>query len=192
MDCDDKEKDQAAESPEVDLSCGAEEATDNDQELSMTSLELASKVQQLEQERDSLARQLQGQLADFANFKRRTQVNLESIQERANEELILELIPIIDDFESAMLQCSADDSVMKGIWMIHARLLRVLENYGVQVIPSEGEPFDPNMHDAVEMDGEPGDELVVKQEMRKGYTYKGRVIRPSMVQVARLDKEDEE
>lgn len=192
MDCGEKEKHPDTEETEMDVCCEAGQANDHDPETSGETAELKARVAQLERERDSLARQLQGQVADFANFKRRTEENLESIQERANEELILELIPIIDDFESAMRQCAADDSVMKGIWMIYGRLVRVLESYGLQAIPSEGQPFDPNVHDAVGMDGEPGDELIVRQEMRKGYMYKGRVIRPSMVQVARLDKEDDE
>lgn len=130
--------------------------------------------------------------ADFDNYQRRTKREIAEIIEFANERLILRLLTQIDDLERAV--GSADKAektvLVNGLKLILTELKRTLTDEGLQEIPSQGEPFNPEIHEAsaVIHSNEYPDQTVV-EEMRKGYMLKGKVVRPSMVKVSKRSAE---
>lgn len=130
--------------------------------------------------------------ADFENYQKRTKKEIAEIIEFANERLILRLLTQIDDLERAV--DSADKAektvLVNGLKLILTELRRTLAEEGLQEIPAIGEPFNPERHEAsaVTHSDEYPDQTVV-EEMRKGYMLKGRVVRPSMVKVAKRQAE---
>ncbi|MGZ6963882.1 MAG: nucleotide exchange factor GrpE [Acidimicrobiia bacterium] len=146
---------------------------------------LEADLARLTGERDemrALAQQLQ---ADFENYKKQMRRRQTEHLERATEGLVEQLLPVLDSFELALgALTDAEDNVRKGVELVYAELLGVLEKAGVERIDAAGKPFDPTEHEAVlqeEGDGEP----VVSDILRTGYRLKGRVLRPAMVKVAR-------
>jgi molecular chaperone GrpE len=141
----------------------------------------------LQRERDDLldtSRRLQ---ADFENYKKRMLREQTSVVERANEALLEQLLPVLDSFELAIANIDAgdvDDQVRKGIELVYAELIGVLERAGLERIDARGAPFDPNLHDAVLQDDGDGDPHV-GDVLRTGWKLKGRVLRPAMVKVTR-------
>jgi molecular chaperone GrpE len=126
-------------------------------------------------------------LADFDNFKRRSQKDREIASKFRSQSLLTDLLPVLDNFERALaVEAKSDDtaSIMKGVEMVQKSLLEAVKREGLEEIPAVGEPFDPNFHQAVMQEkddnAEPG---TVLQELQKGYTLKGRVLRPAMVKV---------
>ena len=126
-------------------------------------------------------------LADYDNFKRRTQKDREISAKFRSQSLLTDLLPVLDNFERALaVEAKSDDtaSIMKGVEMVQKSLLEAVKREGLEEIPAVGEPFDPNFHQAVmqekDDDAEPG---TVLQELQKGYTLKGRVLSPAMVKV---------
>ena len=127
-------------------------------------------------------------MADFTNFKRRRQEEFESHVQFANQELILKLLPIMDNFERA-LQAAQEkhsfDALAEGVSLTLRQLQESLEKEGVKPIEAVGREFDPMMHEAVmrvESDEHPDNTVV--EEVEKGYTQNSRVIRPARVKVA--------
>ena len=126
-------------------------------------------------------------MADFQNFKRRTEKDKSEIYARANESIVTELLNVSDNFERALSEdtASADENFLKGMELIFDQLKGVLEKFGVAEIKAEGEDFDPNFHNAVMMeDTDKVESGKVSEVLQKGYSLNGRVIRPSMVKVA--------
>ena len=123
--------------------------------------------------------------ADFENYRKRVLREQTAIVERAAEGLVEQLLPVLDSFELASANLDeAPEKVRKGVDLVRAELLGVLERAGLENIDALGAAFDPNEHEAVlheEGDGEP----VVTETMRTGYRWKGRVLRPAMVKVGR-------
>lgn len=125
-------------------------------------------------------------VADFQNLKRRTEKEKSDIYAFANEKIILDLLNVIDNFERAMLHVdeSSDKNLANGMNMIYKQLMEVLEKNGVSEIVTSGENFDPKYHHAVSTDNsselEPGK---VSEVLQRGYSLKGKVIRPAMVKV---------
>jgi molecular chaperone GrpE len=162
----------------VDARDDAAEDVEEDDELAV-----------LRRERDEyleLARRVQ---AEFENYRKRMTREQTAIVERATERLVEELLPVLDSFELALLSLEADDRVRKGVELVYAELLGVLERSGLARIDPKGQSFDPNEHEAVMEEARPADlpdgPPVVTDIMRTGYRLKGRVIRPAMVKVAR-------
>ncbi len=125
--------------------------------------------------------------ADFQNFKRRTEKEKSDIYQYANEKIALDIIEVMDNFERALehIEDCADKQFAEGVEKIYKQLQGVLEKNSIEVIKAEGEPFDPNFHNAVMTREEPDCESgVVVSDMQKGYILNGRVIRPSMVIVS--------
>ncbi len=125
--------------------------------------------------------------ADFENFRRRTQKEKEDFYKYASEQLIVALLPVMDNFQRA-LESRDDDprKVIEGVEMIHRQIMDILSKEGLEKVAAEGEEFDPSKHEAVmqEPAGEHPDNTVT-QELRCGYCLKGKVIRPAMVKVAK-------
>lgn len=131
--------------------------------------------------------------ADYVNYKRRSEQEKEEISQFANAILILNLLPILDDWERALASVpddQADLSWIEGIRLIERKLRGVLEAQGLSPIEAVGQPFDPNLHEAA-MQGK-GEEGIVIEELQKGYKFRDRVIRPSKVVVGNGEGEKEE
>jgi molecular chaperone GrpE len=126
--------------------------------------------------------------ADFANFKRRTEDERESLKQYLQADILTRLLTVADDFERALAaaeQTSDYEKLVGGITGIHRKLADLLNREGVTPIEAAGKAFDPNLHNAVLRDesGEHPDNTVV-EELQKGYTLGGKVLRPSLVKVA--------
>jgi molecular chaperone GrpE len=122
--------------------------------------------------------------ADFINYKRRTEQEREETIKLANASLVLSLLPILDDFERAVTSCPQELSGLawvEGIRLIERKLRASLEAQGLSPITALGEPFDPRLHEAVRQ--APGKEGTVLEEVQKGYKFRDRVLRPSLVVV---------
>lgn len=143
-------------------------------------------------EREELVNQILRLKADFDNYKRRNQATLENVRVTANENLINDLLPVIDNFERSLQSAAADSSFAVGVKMIFDQLLNCLGEYGLEVIDSVGNLFDPNLHEAVSMQGDSKNDLVVIAEVQRGYLFKGKLLRASMVQVAPAEQQEEE
>jgi molecular chaperone GrpE len=147
--------------------------------------QLEADLQRLTGERDEMRALAQQVQADFENYKKQMLRRQTEHLERANEALVESLLPVLDNFELALgALAGADEQVRKGVELVFAEFVGVLEKAGLERIDAEGMPFDPNEHEAVlheEGEGEP----VVTDIMRTGYRLKGRVLRPAMVKVAR-------
>ena len=148
-----------------------------------------ARLSQLQSERDEYLDTLRRVQAEFENYRKRVIKEQTALVDRATQGLVEQLLPVLDSFELALKNSDAagsDDteSVRKGVELVYAELLGVLEKAGLSRVEAEGKPFDPNVHEAVmqeEGEGEP----VVTDVLRTGYTLKGRVLRPAMVKVSR-------
>lgn len=148
-----------------------------------------ARLSQLQSERDEYLDTLRRVQAEFENYRKRVIKEQTALVDRATEGLVEQLLPVLDSFELALKNFDAaggqdTESVRKGVELVYAELLGVLEKAGVSRVEAEGKPFDPNVHEAVmqeDGDGEP----VVTDVLRTGYTLKGRVLRPAMVKVSR-------
>ena len=149
----------------------------------------ATPEQQLNKAREDAQKYLanwQRAEADFQNYKRRTEQERDELRRFGNVSLIINLLPVIDDFERAFSSLDshlAGLSWFDGIYLIYRKLSQLLENAGVRPIESEGQPFDPRFHEAVaHVEGEEGKVL---SEVQRGYKLHDRVLRPAMVVVGK-------
>ena len=124
-------------------------------------------------------------MADFQNYKRRTEKEKSDIYAFANEKIVKELLDVIDNFERALAAGNDGDKFLEGMEMILKQLQGVLEKAGVAEIKCLGEEFDPNFHNAVMTeDSTEYESGKVTAVLQKGYTLNGRVVRPVMVKVS--------
>ena len=133
--------------------------------------------------------------ADFYNYKRRMESNIEKQKNSTIAEIILNLLPIIDNFERALnYEAERESAFYKGTCMIYRDFLNVLAKLGVTPIEAIGEPFDPLFHEAVAVQtvSDVDSDGKVVQEVQRGYTLKGEVIRPARVIVGKLNEETDE
>lgn len=128
------------------------------------------------------------QMAEFENYRRRTDKEKQAMFETGAKSVIEKILPVIDNFErglSTMSEAERETGFASGMNMIYKQLLTELENIGVKPIEALGQEFDPNLHNAVMQVATEGYESgVVAQELLKGYTYRDTVVRHSMVAVA--------
>ena len=123
--------------------------------------------------------------ADFENFRRRTRQEKEELAAVVTQNLLKDLLPFLDNFERALAAEGTDEGGLRaGVEMMYKQLVEALKKEGLEYIETKDKPFDPNFHQAVMRveDAEKEDGTIVA-ELQKGYMVKGRVIRPSMVQV---------
>jgi len=127
--------------------------------------------------------------AEFENFKRRMTKDKQEAIKFANQELIRQILPFVDNLERSLQHADESkniDALKEGIEMTIKDFLKTLEKSGLEAIPAEGEPFDPNVHEAIMQeernDMEPN---TVVQELQRGYKLHGRVIRPATVTVSK-------
>ena len=129
--------------------------------------------------------------ADFENARRRWRQEQAQVQERANADLLRELLDIHDDFQRALTAKVSDpNQFMAGVDLIRRRLQDFLKSYGVAPIEAAGKPFDPSLHEAVAHEADESvPEATVLEELRKGYQMNGKVLRTAVVKVSKK-KED--
>ncbi|HEC4516536.1 TPA: nucleotide exchange factor GrpE [Staphylococcus aureus] len=145
------------------------------------------KINELQQLADENEEKYLRLYAKFENYKRRIQKENEINKTYQAQRVLTDILPAIDNIERA-LQIEGDDetfkSLQKGVQMVHESLINALKDNGLEVIKTEGEAFDPNIHQAVVQDDNPDFESgEITQELQKGYKLKDRVLRPSMVKV---------
>lgn len=128
---------------------------------------------------------LQRLMAEFDNYRKRSQKEKTDAYDYAVSNTVAELLPIIDNFERALKLESADKAFYDGVTMIYKQLLGFLEHIDVTPIEAKDQVFDPNLHNAIlHIEDENYGESVIVEELQKGYLYKEKVIRHSMVKVA--------
>ncbi|SGU87299.1 Heat shock protein GrpE [Staphylococcus aureus] len=145
------------------------------------------KINELQQLADENEEKYLRLYAEFENYKSRIQKENEINKTYQAQRVLTDILPAIDNIERA-LQIEGDDetfkSLQKGVQMVHESLINALKDNGLEVIKTEGEAFDPNIHQAVVQDDNPDFESgEITQELQKGYKLKDRVLRPSMVKV---------
>jgi len=136
---------------------------------------------------EELNDKLKRQLAEFENFRNRTEKEKSSMYDMGAKSVIEKLLPVVDNFERAMDAAGSDhkDSFAQGVEMIYKQLMTALTDMGVTPIDAVGKPFDPELHNAVmHVDDEAYGEQEVVEEMQKGYLFHETVVRHSMVKVA--------
>lgn len=149
-------------------------------------LEIIEELQNQNKELNDKSLRLQ---AEFINYRNRTATEISEIIKYEGESFIKKLLPIVDNFERAILLDDNDlsDDVSKflsGFKMIYGNLISIFDNVGIKEIDCLGKEFDPNIAEAVFTEhDENKPENVILEVMVKGYTYKGKVIRPAMVKV---------
>ena len=180
---DEAEAPETAEASESDAAeaDAAAEAEAPDEDAAALKVQVESLKAALE-EKDNRVKRLQ---ADFENFRRRTSKEREELANVVTQDLLKSMLPILDNFDRAMAAEQKDnESFQKGVEMIYTQLNETLKNAGLELIDTAGQKFDPNFHQAVMRVENPDlEDDTIAQELQKGYIVKGRVIRPSMVQV---------
>lgn len=125
--------------------------------------------------------------ADFDNLKRRSQLDREAQAKYRAQTLLTDLLPVLDNFERALsVEATSEEAqnMKKGIDMVYRSLVEATTKEGLKIIATEGEAFDPNIHQAVMQESNPEQESgIVLQELQRGYQLKDRVLRPAMVKV---------
>ena len=147
---------------------------------------LLSEVKTAREEAGSYLDDLQRVAADFDNYRKRVQREMAHNVERASQRVVQNLLPVLDSFDLALsheTETPSEEKLLGGVRGTHAQLLDVLAKEGLEVIPSVGVEFDPELHEAVLNEAAGDGPLMVVAEMRRGYTLRGRVIRPTMVTV---------
>lgn len=143
-----------------------------------------SKDAQIEELQDRLKRQM----AEFDNFRKRTEKEKSSMYEIGAKDIIEKILPVVDNFErglAAMPEDAKGTPFAEGVEKIYKQFITTLEEAGVEAIEALGQQFDPNLHNAVmHVEDEQYGENEISQELLKGYKYRGSVVRHSMVQVA--------
>lgn len=121
--------------------------------------------------------------ADFDNYRKRSTREQAAIVDRAAERVVRALMPVLDSFDAALATSAGSETerqLLSGMINIREQLLKVLEQEGLELVPTVDERFDPEIHEPV--GAPPGNgELIVSEELRRGYRLKGRVLRPAMV-----------
>src|SRR5882757_8156726 len=148
---------------------------------------VASETEKLKNERDALLDRLARLQAEFDNARKRAAREQQEFREFAAADAIKNILPVLDSFERALKAPAAgSDDLRSGLELIYRQFQDALQKLGVQPIESVGKPFDPRMHEAVEMvDTIEAPDHQVLDEFQRGYNYKGRLLRPAMVRVAR-------
>jgi len=148
---------------------------------------LTEELTQARQSAESYLDDLRRVAADFENFRKRATRDRDEIVERASSRLVASLLPVLDSFDAALAsdQDRGPERVVAGMRNIYQQLVSVLRAEGLEPIEAVGQPFDPERHEAVAGGGD--GHLVVTSEARRGYTLKGRVLRPALVEVAAED-----
>ena len=141
-----------------------------------------------DEKKEELTDMVKRQMAEFDNFRKRTEKEKASMYEIGARDIVEKILPIVDSFErglAAVPEDEKDSPFADGMEKIYRQLMTAFEQMGVKAIEAVGQEFDPDFHNAVmHVEDEEAGENIVVEEFQKGYTYKDHVIRHSMVKVA--------
>ena len=166
---------------------GKEEAQKDSENKAKTSFFGKKKKEKdkFEQQIEELTDRLKRNMAEFDNFRKRTEKEKSSMYIIGAKDIVEKILPVVDNFERGLAQAPEGDSFADGMKMIYKQLITTLDELGVKPIEAVGKEFDPNFHNAVmHVEDEEAGENIVVEEFQKGYTYKDFVVRHSMVKVA--------
>ncbi|MFS8540823.1 MAG: nucleotide exchange factor GrpE [Tissierellales bacterium] len=170
----DKEEEETETADEKDLvedEAKDQESVDESAELNQQIEDLNNKLMRLQ--------------ADFINYKNRVEREKKNIYSYALEDIFSQLLPVLDNFERALNSMEKDNSYYEGVKMIYDQMLDVLKKNGLKEIDCLDKPFDPNFHHAVISEDSDKEEGTILEVFQKGYMLNDKVIRPSMVKVAK-------
>ena len=173
----------------------AEEAEQTDKEEAQKDSENKAKTSffgkkkkekdKFEQQIEELTDRLKRSMAEFDNYRKRTEKEKSSMYIIGAKDIVEKMLPIVDNFERGLAQAPEDDPFAEGMKMIYKQMMTAFDEMGVKPIEAVGKEFDPNLHNAVmHVEDESVSENTVVEEFQKGYTYKDFVVRHSMVKVA--------
>ncbi len=146
---------------------------------------LAAERDKLAAERAEVEDRLLRARADFDNYRRRVDRERSDFVQYSAMETVKDVLPVVDDFERALKVETADREYAKGVELIYQRLLEILKKAGLERIPTAGQRFDPNLHEAVQrVETRDAEDQAILDEFQAGYTFKGKLLRPAMVKVA--------
>ena len=146
---------------------------------------LVAALQQAQESEAARLEDAQRLAAEFENFRKRSGREFEDVVARASQRVISSLLPVLDSFDGAFeheAKSPSEELLLAGVQRTFHQMMEVLEREGLATIPTDGEAFDPTVHEAVA--GGAGEDLVIASEMRRGYTLGGLVLRPALVAVA--------
>lgn len=173
------------ETVENNLEAAQEEIQEQSEDVKADDCQI--QYEKLQQEHEALNNKYVRTVADFQNYKKRVEKEKSDIYNYANEKLILDLLPVVDNLERAIKSAKEegkDEAFIKGVEMTLQQFLDVLKKNGVEEIQAMGEIFDPNYHHAVLQEADEIHEAnTITDVFQKGYTLNEKVIRPSMVKV---------
>ncbi len=169
----------------------AEETADSTQEPSKADKKEKKKKDKkqdaMKEKVEELEDRVKRQMAEFDNFRKRTEKEKTAMFETGARSVIEKILPVVDNFERGLASVSEeekDGALAQGMQMIYKQLMTELENLDVKPIPAVGEEFNPEFHNAVmQTESDEFESGVIAQELQKGYTYRGSVVRHSMVAV---------
>jgi molecular chaperone GrpE len=152
---------------------------------------LKQALESLKKEHDSLYDRLLRKQADFENLKKRVEREKSEFAQFASAELMKELLGVLDSFDLALRNAagaaSKSENTLRGFELIYKQFQDMLARFGLKPIEAKGQKFDPNFHQAVATQPSNAEENTILEEMRKGYTLHGRLLRPAMVSVSVKD-----
>ena len=181
------EEAEAEETEETSEEAGSGDAKEDTEKK--TGKKLFSKKKDKKDEKiEELTDKLTRQMAEFDNFRKRTEKEKSQMYEVGAKDIIEKILPVVDNFErglDAVKEEEKEDPFVQGMEKVYKHLLTTLEGIEVKPIEAVGQPFDPNFHNAVmHVEDENFGENIVAEEFQKGYTYRDSVVRHSMVKVA--------
>ena len=181
------EEAEAEETEETSEEAGSGDAKEDTEKKTGKKL-FGKKKDKKDEKIEELTDKLTRQMAEFDNFRKRTEKEKSQMYEVGAKDIIEKILPVVDNFErglDAVKEEEKEDPFVQGMEKVYKHLVTKLEGIEVKPIEAVGQPFDPNFHNAVmHVEDENFGENIVAEEFQKGYTYRDSVVRHSMVKVA--------
>ena len=175
-----------------ELSEAKRQIKDLHNQLEMQTLKHENILKQKEMQIQEFVEKIKQMHVKFSNYKRRMEREKEEFKKFSLEEFIIQLLPVLDDLELALKHAregSDVESIIKGLEMVVRKFYGLLESFGVKPIEARNQPFNPEVHEAMaQVESDEHDSITVIDEMQKGFTMHGRLLRPSKVIVSKNKK----
>lgn len=183
----DSQEDSSGEDTAEEVSEGEAVMSRAEKKAAKKQAKLDKKAEAYKEQIEQLEDKVKRQLAEFENFRNRSEKEKQAMFEAGAKSVIEKILPVVDNFERGLATVpeeKQEDPFVDGMSRVYKQLLTELENIGVKPIEAVGQEFDPNLHNAVmQTESEEYESGVVAQELQKGYTYRDSVVRHSMVSV---------
>jgi molecular chaperone GrpE len=175
------------ELPAADPADGFEEKSASGRDAQAATAVAGGELEKLRAERNDLFERLARLQAEFDNYRKRAAKENAEYRDYAVSDAARALLPVIDSFTLALKNSAAKpEDLRKGVELIFKQLQDVLQKLNIERVPAQGEPFDPRVHEAIEMvETDAAPDHHVLEELQPGYRIKGRLLRPAMVRVAK-------